>query len=216
MSFISIRCPNCAAAESLPIGENKYRCRYCDNTFNYVDTNASKVTKNITVQEVQSHHCPICGRGVTAGISNCCMKCGTNDLCSNCTFETPEKKLMCRSCFSATLDNCLICGNYSTFKCHSCIKLHEKDPSHVITRYCSEHLVKKILCLFGKYYGWACSHCGGLVCGNCVIVGTYNNKCRNCGNNLKNPTLIKDKDLKKANKSFAEWFTELSGLAESA
>ncbi|TBR08508.1 MAG: hypothetical protein EPO62_06410 [Candidatus Nitrosotenuis sp.] len=212
MSFVSIRCPNCAASESIKIDENQYQCRCCDNTFHY----ANPDTPKRTVQEVQSYHCPICGRGVTAGTSNKCTICGTSDLCSNCTLETSEKKLICKNCL-VSQDYCLTCGKDTTFRCHSCVKLHEKDPSHVITRFCSEHIVENVVVYSkAKYFGWSCSHCGGLICINCLNRAGWKNNCKNCGNKVKEFMLTKDKDLKNENKSFTEWFTELSELAKSA
>ena len=186
MSFVSIRCPYCAATETIPVGENQYKCRNCDHIFNYVNPDAPKMSKNITVQEVQSHQCAICGRGVTAGTSNRCMKCGTNDLCSNCVSETQERKLNCKNCIAASLHDCLECGNYSILRCVSCMKLHQKDQSHVVTRYCSEHLSD----YFEKYHTryltlYACSYCDGLLCKYCHDSTGWQSggkkKCKNCG-----------------------------------
>lgn len=186
MSFVSIRCPNCAATESIKIDVDQYQCQYCDNTFNYLDPNAPKVTRNVTVQEIQTHHCPLCGRGVTAGTSNQCTRCGTSELCSDCVFRTAGRKLECKNCITSSSYDCLVCGNYSILRCVSCVKLHEEDQSHVITRYCSEHLSN----YFEKYYTryltlYACSYCGGLLCKYCHDPTGWSTggkkKCKNCG-----------------------------------
>lgn len=200
MSFVSIRCPNCAAAESILVGENQYRCRYCDNTFNYLDPNAPKITKNITIQEVQTHHCPLCGRGVTAGTSNLCMKCGASELCSNCVFDRPWlNDLVCRRCLGESSDDCLVCRKPSLYKCSSCTKLHEKDPSHVVTRHCMDHLSD----FFKPSHDWIalydCRTCGPNICRDCAV-GTIRKKCKNCGNKLDCAQTMMSMLLKELNK----------------
>lgn len=209
MSFTSIRCPNCAGTESVPIGESKYQCRYCDNTFDYVAPNAPKVTKHITVQEIQSHNCPNCGRGITAGTSNRCMECGISDFCSNCIIITPEQKFVCKNCLLAASRNCSKCGKYAVYRCPSCLRLHEKDPSHVIVRTCAdpEHFIDHFVKMsFGSYMVRYCSDCylknisfsssyrilisevekamyTHPLCKDCVI-GGFRPKCQSCNNHV--------------------------------
>jgi predicted RNA-binding Zn-ribbon protein involved in translation (DUF1610 family) len=207
MSFVSIRCPNCAAADTIPVGENKYQCRYCDNTFHYVDPDAPKITKNISVQE--SHNCPNCGRGITVGTGNRCTKCGTNDFCSNCVFETTEKKLVCKNCIAASSWGCYKCGNYSIYRCHSCVKLNEKDPSLVITAVCAEHLA--FFEGMGKCPFDVCPNCG-FICTYCMInVSDQRNimKCKNCGDKLKKIRVADPGFLKNQDQRFANWHNSI-------
>jgi hypothetical protein len=219
MSFVSIRCPNCAATESIPVGENKYQCRYCDNTFNYVDPNAPKITKNVTIQEIQRYNCPICGRGVTAGTSHLCMSCGKNDFCDNCSFETSEKRLICKNCLTTTSYDCQKCGIYSAFRCISCIKLHDKDESHTITRYCSEHFVDRFVMrqnVIGDHMNsyFICANCRGLVCNNCRK-GRFFPKCKYCGNKLIRAQPL-DSGLKKKRISLADDIQRILTICKSS
>jgi hypothetical protein len=207
MSFVSIRCPNCAGVESISVGANMYQCRYCDNTFNYIDPNAPKVTKNITIQEVQTRNCPICGRGVTAGTSHLCMSCGKNDFCDNCSFENLEKKLICKNCLTTESYDCQKCGVYSAFRCISCVKLHENNSFHTIARCCSEHLIDHFVVrknALGDHLNTykICFNCGGLVCKDCGK-GNFRPKCKYCNNKLDWIQPL-DSELKKKRMSLAE------------
>jgi hypothetical protein len=150
-----------------------------------VDPNAPKVTRNVTVTE--SNHCPICGRGVTAGTSNRCTECGTSELCGSCcVLKWWDKALCCRKCLATNNFDCLICGNISLKQCDICIKLHEKDPSHVIQRYCLNHFVDNFYKKgsMGHISIWHCTNCGNFICEGCAVGGIWK-KCKNCNSRLK-------------------------------
>jgi hypothetical protein len=187
----------------MKIDENQYQCRYCDNTFNYVDPNTPKVTRNVTVTE--SNHCPICGRGVTAGTSNKCTVCGISDFCSNCVFETSENKISCKNCISTISYDCLVChNNYSIYRCPSCVKLYEKNSIPFIYRLCSEHLG-----IYGNTkvtHFSGCPNCG-FTCPDCQVKeGWFNSKCKFCGNKIKVMPFSDQVQFKNQNQSYVDWF----------
>lgn len=211
MSFTSIRCPNCAGSESLIVGENQYQCKFCDNVFHHDNPDTPKITKNITVQE--SNHCPICGRGVTLGTSNRCTMCKVSDFCSNCVDETMEKKLICRNCLPASLKaSCMECGKYSLYTCYSCVKLHEKNNSHIITAICAEHftpLPEKKHAIKASID--ICPDCG-VTCNNCTIKESkWNRKkiCKNCHNDLVSSNVFDPLVLKNQNQNFITWINQI-------
>lgn len=209
MSLTSIRCPNCAGSESLIVGENQYQCKFCDNTFHFDNPNTPKITKNITVQE--SNHCPICGKGVTFGTNNRCTVCGTSNLCNNCTDETPEKKTICKNCLKSKELNCLVCGKHAKTFCPYCTILHEKDPSHVITRSCSVHSTHYFIFVsmdHTAYLYYHCAKCNLTPCETCrgkrgMWGDSYN--CQQCGKKFKTIKLISEKELKQQNTDLTEW-----------
>lgn len=203
MSTVAIKCPNCGATVTTMIEENQYQCKYCDNIFNYVDPNVTKISRDAVGQQMM-YNCSICGRAMQSRFGDKCMKCKKNGFCHNCIFEL-DNVFQCKTCIAADSRNCPICGKPISGFCVSCMESSRsgKIDKSQVSRTCADHLAENSFHYITQFnyekkpggYDvesyYYCKTCGGggTVCFSCVIIKKKirGNKyiCKSCGNKLE-------------------------------
>jgi hypothetical protein len=166
MSTALVRCPNCGSVSNRTNVPDEYICSHCKARFKFVRPGDQVVT-----HDVRTHTCPVCGGSVEAGKGIRCVRCGRNDVCTNCARKTPEGHV-CRACLKQSQDDCIYCGDYAMFKCASCMKSRPSNPN----RACVVH--GSSLFWFDAWGFWTwhdetgcwfyCPTCHGWVCKDCI------------------------------------------------
>jgi DNA-directed RNA polymerase subunit RPC12/RpoP len=174
MSVVAIRCPTCGSAAASTANPDEYVCRHCNTRFQITHPTAT------VISDTRAHHCPICGRPVSALESFRCTECGRADFCQRCVTAMPlrgTERFVCRTCLTKKGMACSDCGDYAPTVCSVCSR-----------RACQKHVDSYFALYVGKecqvHYA-ICPSCKGIVCNNCTQLkrGVFSTKvrCGKCG-----------------------------------
>lgn len=159
LSVVAIRCPTCGSPAASTTNPDEYVCSHCRTRFQITHLSATLIS------DTKPHHCPICGRPVSALKSFRCTECGKLDFCDRCVTAVPlmgTERFVCRRCITARGWACSECGEYAPSVCVACSR-----------RACQQHVDTYFAFYVGEerqvHYA-SCLTCKGQLCSSCAEV----------------------------------------------